>query len=125
MVFEVENDDDWEFEYEWLCEDLCEWVVKVFLLLILYDGWCGWEDWIFMCNVYVDFGLLVYGGLVVVWIVECDDGVYWDVDWCMVWLLWVWCWLFQIVFCFDDMFGDYDCFGYMLNGEGVYVKCVV
>jgi hypothetical protein len=34
-----------------------------------------------MRNAYADFGVSVYGGLVAVWIVERDDGAYWDADW--------------------------------------------
>ena len=79
-VLEVENDDDWEFEYEWLREDLRERAARAFPSLISHDGWRGQEDRILMRNAYADFGLSVYGGLVAVWIVERDDGAYWDAD---------------------------------------------
>ena len=80
-VLEVESDDDWEFEYEWLREDLRERAVRAFPSLIPHDGWRGREDRILMRNAYADFGVSVYGGLVAVWIVERDDGAYWDADW--------------------------------------------
>src|SRR3546814_15849944 len=80
-VLDVENDGDWEFEYEWLREDLRERAANAFPSLIPHDGWRGREDRILMRNSYADFGLSVYGGLVAVWIVERDDGAYWDADW--------------------------------------------
>ena len=73
-VLEVEAEDDWEFEYEWLRNDLCERAAKAFPSLIPHDGWRGREDRILMRNAYADFGVSVYGGLVAVWIVERDDG---------------------------------------------------
>lgn len=80
-VLEVEAEDDWEFEYEWLRDDLRERAGRAFPSLIPHDGWRGREDRILMRNAYVDFGVSVYGGLVAVWIVERDDGAYWDADW--------------------------------------------
>ena len=42
-VLEVENDDDWDFEYEWLREDLRERAGQAFPSLIAHDGWRGRE----------------------------------------------------------------------------------
>lgn len=38
-VLEVEDDDDWDFEYEWLREDLRERAGQAFPSLIAHDGW--------------------------------------------------------------------------------------
>lgn len=119
-VLEVECDEDWEFEYEWLREDLRERAAKAFPSLILHDGWRGREDRILMRNAYADFGVSVYGGLVAVWIVERDDGAYWDADWRTARSPQAQRWLSQIASRFDAMFGDYECLGQMSNGEGVY-----
>ena len=73
-VLEVENDDDWDFEYEWLREDLRERAGQAFPSLIAHDGWRGREDRILMRNAYADFGVSVYAGLAAVWIIERDDG---------------------------------------------------
>ncbi len=80
-VLEAENDDDWDFEYDWLREDLCERAAAAFPSLRQHDGWRGREDRILMRNAYADFGVSVYGGLVAVWIAERDDGAYWDAEW--------------------------------------------
>ena len=66
--------------------------------------------------------LMVYGGLVAVWIVERDDGAYWDADWRTARSPRAQRWLSQIASRFDAMFGEYDCLGHMSNGEGVYAK---
>ena len=121
-VLEVEAEDDWEFEYEWLRNDLCERAAKAFPSLIPHDGWRGREDRILMRNAYADFGVSVYGGLVAVWIVERDDRAYWDADWRTARSPRAQRWLSQIASRFDAVFGDYDCLGHMSNGEGVYTK---
>ena len=63
-----------------------------------------------------------YGALVAVWIVERDDGTYWDADWRTARSPRAQRWLSQIASRFDAVFGDYDCLGHMSNGEGVYAK---
>ena len=40
-VLEVEAEDDWEFEYEWLRDDLRERAGRAFSSLIPHDGWRG------------------------------------------------------------------------------------
>lgn len=80
-VLEVEDEEDWDFEYEWLRGDLAERAGAAFPSLVPYEGWRGREDRILMRNAFADFGVSVYGGLVAVWIAERDDGAYWDLEW--------------------------------------------
>lgn len=75
-VLEVERAEDWDFEYEWLRDDLTERAAAAFPSLLPYDGWRGREDRILMRNACADFGVSIYGGLVAVWIAERDDGAY-------------------------------------------------
>jgi hypothetical protein len=121
-VLEVEDDDDWDFEYEWLRGDLVERAIVAFPSLRPHDGWRGREDWILMRNLFADFGVSVYAGLVAVWIVERDDRAYWDAEWRTARSPRAVHWLSQIAPRFDALFGDYDCLGHMSNGEGVYRK---
>lgn len=80
-VLETENDDDWEFEYKWLRDDLSERTAAAFPSLVPHTGWRGREDRILLRNTFADFGVSVYGGLVAVWIAERDDSAYWDAKW--------------------------------------------
>jgi hypothetical protein len=121
-VLEVENDDDWDFEYDWLCDDLKERAVAAFPSLVPHDAWRGREDRILMRNAFADFGVSVYGGLVAVWVVERDDGAYWDAEWRSARSPRAQHWIRQIARRFDALFGDFDCLGHMSNGEGVYRK---
>jgi hypothetical protein len=123
-VLEVEDQDDWEFEYEWLRGDLAERAAAAFPSLALHDGWRGREDRILMRNAFADFGVSVYGGLVAVWLAERDDNAYWDLEWRAARSPRAQRWLRQIAARFDALFGDYDCLGHMSNGEGVYQKRV-
>lgn len=121
-VLEVERDEDWELEYEWLRDDLTERAAAAFPSLLQHDGWRGREDRILLRNAYADFGVSIYGGLVAVWIAERDDGAYWDADCRTARSPRAQRWLRQIASRFDHLFGDYDCLGRMSNGEAVYRK---
>lgn len=108
-VLETENDDDWKFEYEWLRDDLSERAAAAFPSLAPHTGWRGREGRILLRNAFADFGVSVYGGLVAVWIVERDDGAYWDAEWRTARSPRAQHWLGQIAPRFDALFGDYDC----------------
>ena len=122
QVIEVDDDSDWDFEYEWLREDLIERAKAAFPSLDPHDGWRGREDRILLRNAYADFGVSIYGSLVAVWIVARADGAYWDSDWRHPRTARARRWLSQIAPRFGTLFGQYDCLGHMSNGEGVYRK---
>lgn len=121
-VLEVEDQDDWDFEFECLRGDLVERAGTAFPSLASHEGWRGREDRILMRNAFADFGVSVYGSLVAVWIAERDDGAYWDLEWRTARSPRAQRWLRQIAARFDGLFGDYDCLGHMSNGEGIYRK---
>lgn len=123
-VLEVEDSDDWEWEFECLRDYLRDRAVEAFPSLSPHDGWRGREDRILRRNAFADFGVSVYGELVAVWIVERDDVNYWDADWRHARSPRAHRWLGQIAARFDALFGDYDCLGRMSNGEGVYRRRV-
>jgi hypothetical protein len=122
QVLDLEDDGDWDFELEWLREDLIERARAAFPSLQPHQGWRGREDRILLRNAYADFGLSVYGSLVAVWIVEREDGPYWDSDWRHPRTGRARRWLAQIAPRFDALFGEYECLGHMSNGEGIYRK---
>ena len=123
-VLGVEDSDEWEFEYEWLRDDLVDRATRLFPSLEPHHGWRGREDRILARSAFADFGVSVYGELVAVWIVERDDGPYRDADRRTARSPRARRWLAQIKPRFDAEFGDYDCLGHMSNGEGVFRKRV-
>ena len=119
---ECDDSDEFEFEFEWLRDDLSERACAAFPSLQPHQDWRGREDRILLRNAFADFGVSVYGGLVAVWIVERDDGAYWDTEWRTARSPRAQNWLSQIAPRFDALFGTLDCLGRMSNGEGVYRK---
>ena len=69
-TLEVEDSEDWEFEFDWLVGDLRSRAAAAFPSLKDCDGWRGREDRILMRNAFADFGVSTYCGLVAIWIVE-------------------------------------------------------
>jgi hypothetical protein len=118
----VEDSDDWQFEFEWRRSELIERAKRLCPSLEPHDGWRSREDRILARNAFADFGVSVYGDLVAVWIVERDDGSYWDADTRTARAPRAQRWLAQIASSFDAEFGDYDRLGQMSNGEAVYRK---
>lgn len=121
-VLEVEDENDWDFEYEWILDDVVERAMRLFPSLEPQGGWRGREDRILARNAFADFGISIYCGLVAIWVVERDDGTYRDADSRTARSPRAKHWLAQIAPRFDAEFGDYDCLGHMSNGEGVYRK---
>lgn len=108
---EVKDSNVSEFEYEWLQGDLRERAMRLLPSLAPRHA-------------FADFGVSIYSELVAVWIVERDDGPYWDAGWRTARSLRARGWLAQIAPRFDAEFGDYDYLGHMSNGEGDYHKRV-
>ena len=119
-VLEIEDDDDWEFEFDWFCEDCVERAREAFPSLSPHDGWRGREDHILLRNAFADFGLSTLGDLVAIWIVVRDDGSYWDEEARSNCSARAQRWLQQIAQRFDTLFADYDRVGTFSNGESVY-----
>ncbi len=122
QVLDIDDDDLWEFELEWLRDDLAERARHGFPSLDPHAGWRGREDRILLRNAYADFGMSIYGSLVAVWMAEREDGPYWESDWRHPRTARAKRWLRQIAPRFDALFGQHDCLGHMSNGEGVYRK---
>lgn len=80
-LLEVEDDEDWDFEYEGLCEDLGVRAAAAFPSLAPYEGWRGRGGRILLRITYADFGVSAYGSLVAVWIAEREDAAYRDAEW--------------------------------------------
>lgn len=74
------HEDDWEWEYECVVEEIIETARSTFPSLEPCDGWRGREDRILLRNAFADCGISTYCGLVAIWLAERDDVGYWDAD---------------------------------------------
>ena len=121
-ALEVEDPDDWEFEFGWLVDGLRSRAGTAFPSLADHDGWRGREDRILMRNAFSDFGVSTYCGLVAIWIVEREDAAYLDADWRTARSPRARRWLSQIAPRFDALFGELDLVGRFSNGEAVFKR---
>ena len=78
QLFEPEEEDDWEWEFQDLVQDIAATARNAFPSLEPHACWRGREDRLLLRNAYADFGISIHGGLAAIWIVERDDGRYWD-----------------------------------------------
>ena len=62
------------------CGDIVETARSTFPSLEPFEGWRGREDHIVLRNAFADCGVSTYGGLAAIWLVERDDGSYWEAD---------------------------------------------
>lgn len=79
-TLEIDDEDDWEWEYECLVEEVTETARITFPSLEACNGWRGREDRILLRNAFADCGISTYCDLVAIWLAERDDGGYWDAD---------------------------------------------
>ena len=119
-LFEPDEEDDWEWEFECLIEDIAATVRGVFPSFELHEGWRGREDRILLRNAYADLGLSNYGGLAAIWIAERDDGRYWDFDAETPRSGRAQYWLSLVEARFLKLFSRYRRVGRFSNGEAVY-----
>lgn len=119
-LFDSDEPDDDGWSYESLSDDIRATARAVFPSFECHEGWRGREDRVLLRNSYADIGVSVYGGIAAIWIVERDDGIYWDRD------MRTGCsgrarhWLQQVASKFSDTFAELERMGRMSNGECVY-----
>lgn len=117
-----EAEEDWDWAYECLVEDIVETVRSCFLSLEPFDGWRGREDRILLRNAFADCGVSTYCGLAAIWIVERDDSRYWEAD----------CrkarsgrarqWLTRVSDRFNNVFAELRLVGRFSNGEAIFER---
>ena len=120
QLFEPDEEDNWEWEFECLIEDIAATARGAFPSFEPYEGWRGREDRILLRNVYADFGISIYSGLAAIWIAERDDGRYWDQDVETPRSGRARHWLSLIEPRFLKLFSHYRRVGRFSNGEAVY-----
>lgn len=122
---EIKHEDDWEWEYECLVEDVIETARSTFPSLEPCDGWRGREDRILLRNAFADCGISIYCGLVAIWLAERDDSRYWEADACLPRSGRAQHWLSQVASRFDALYGDLRLIGRFSNGEAIFERTSV
>ena len=119
-----EDEDDPGWAYEYLVEDVLSSVRSAFPSLQRHEGWRGREDGILLRNAFADCGISTYCGLAAIWLVELDDGAYWErspqqrrSDFAQRWIT-------QVSDRFVGLFGDLCLVGSFSSGEAIYERTV-
>lgn len=121
-IIDLDSDGDYDWEYEFLIDDIRNRAQSAFPSLEPHDGWRGREDRILMRNTFADCGISVYCGLVATWLAERDDGRYWDADACHSLTGRARRWLTQVEPRFLALFGELRQIGRFSNGEAIYER---
>lgn len=121
-TLELEHEDDWEWEYECLVEEVIETARITFPSLEPCDGWRGREDRVLLRNAFADCGICTYCGLVAVWLAERDDSRYWDADAYHPRSGRAQRWLLQVACRFEATFGEFRMIGRFSNGEAIFER---
>ena len=79
-LLEDGEDDDIDWVYECLVDEIIDAAKAVFPSFERFDGWRGREDRILLRNAFADCGISTYCGLAAIWLAERDDAQYWEAD---------------------------------------------
>lgn len=121
----IEDEDDWEWEYECLVEEVIETARSVLPSLEPCDGWRGREDRILLRNAFADCGISTYCGLVAIWLAERDDSGYWEADAYHPRSGRAQCWLARVARRFEATFGELRMIGRFSTGEAIFERQAV
>ena len=119
---EIEHEDDWEWQYECLVDEVIGTARRAFPSLEPCEGWRGREDRILLRNAYADCGISTYCGLVAIWLVEREDGRYREADYYHPRSGRAQRWLSQVASRFEALFGDLRMIGRFSNGEAIFER---
>lgn len=117
-----EAEEDWDWAYECLVEDIVETVRSSFPSLEPFDGWRGREDRILLRNAFADCGVSTYCGLAAIWIVERDDSRYWETDCRKARSGRAQQWLTRVSDRFINVFAELRLVGRFSNGEAIFER---
>jgi hypothetical protein len=117
-----EEEDDPGWAYDCLVEDVVCTARSALPSLQRQEGWRGREDRILLRNAFADCGISTYCCLAAIWLVERDDGAYWDCgsehrrsDFAQRWIT-------QVSDRFVGLFGDLRLVGRFSNGEAIFER---
>ena len=121
-IIEAGEEDNCDWEYEFLVDDIRNRAQSAFPSLELHNSWRGREDRILLRNAFADCGISTYCGLAAIWLAERDDARYWDADARHCRTGRAGRWLDQAEPRFRALFGELRQIGRFSNGEAVYER---
>jgi hypothetical protein len=121
-LLDDEDDDDPDWAYECLVDDITAAAKAAFPSLEPFQGWRGREDRILLRNAYADLGVSTYCGLAAIWLAERDDNGYWQADFRQPRTARAKHWLAQVTPRFEQLFGELRMIGRFSNGEAIYER---
>jgi len=74
------EDDDIDWAYECLVDEVIDTAKATFPSFERFDGWRGREDRVLLRNAFADCGISTYCGLAAIWLVEREDARFWEAD---------------------------------------------
>ena len=116
------EDDDADWVYECLVDDIIDTTKAAFPSFETFDGWRGREDRILLRNAFADCGISTYCGLAAIWLVRRDDARFWESDFCHARAARARHWIAQVAPRFEQMFGKLKMVGRFSNGEAVFER---
>lgn len=117
-----EPEDEWDWGYQCLVDDVVDTARALFPSLEPFDGWRGREDRILLRNAFADCGISTYCGLATIWLVERDDAQYWEADSRQARSGCARRWLAQVSDRFSKTFGNLRLVGRFSNGEAIFER---
>ena len=116
------EDDDADWVYECLVDDIIDTTKAAFPSFETFDGWRGREDRILLRNAFADCGISTYCGLAAIWLIERDDARFWEADFFHPRAARARHWIAQVAPRFEQMFGKLKMVGRFSNGEAVFER---
>ncbi|UAB79004.1 hypothetical protein INR77_04720 [Erythrobacter sp. SCSIO 43205] len=121
-MLDRDGEDDLQWTYECLVEDILHSARDAFPSLEPYDGWRGREDRILLRNAFADCGISTYCGLAAIWLARRDDSRFWEADCDQPQVSLAERWITQVGPRFEKLFGELKLVGRFSNGEAIYER---
>ena len=121
-LLDCDEDDDPDWAYECLVDEIVEAAQAAFPSFQRCDGWRGREDRVLLRNAYADCGVSTYCGIAAIWLAERDDAGYWQADFHQPRTARARHWLGQVSSRFLALFGELHLVGRFSNGEAVFER---
>ena len=121
-LLEDGEDDDADWVYKCLVDEIIDTTKASFPSFEAFDGWRGREDRILLRNAFADCGISTYSGLAAIWIAPRDDALFWGADSSYPRAARARHWIGQVRPHFERLFGELKMVGCFSNGEAIFER---